>query len=244
MSLVVAIKVPTGVVVAGDSRTTFPNAHPIVFDAERKVFRVPGTPILVGIAGEVRRGPSHAVLGLRDVFSSGAQSVEDVAHLVARVFGRLGLFRAHVVVAGCTPDPVVWSVFARDDGRWSTEEQLAGAFGAYWVGTTAALDRLVNGVPAATSRRVVEWAERAAGRTLNQEERSSLESLSRPPQPSWEALPLDEASCLLGSLLAGVAAWHRLVDGNAAPVGGAIEVQSVDVFGDVRAFPHTSALRP
>lgn len=39
MSLVVALKVPTGVAVAGDSRTTF--ARSIAFDAERKVFRVP-----------------------------------------------------------------------------------------------------------------------------------------------------------------------------------------------------------
>ena len=110
------------------------------------------------------------MLGLREAFSSGAQSVEGVASSVERAFGRLGLLRESVVVVGCTPDPTVWSVFARDHGRWSAEEQLTGAFGAYWVGTTTALDRLVNGVPAATSRRVVEWAERAAGHTLTQEE--------------------------------------------------------------------------
>lgn len=130
-SLVVAIKVPTGVAVAGDSRTTF--ASSIAFDSERKVFRVPGAPILVGLNGEVRRGPCHGIQVIREVFSSGAQSAEGVACLVERELARLGVLRASVVVAGCTPDPAVWSVSARDDGRWRAEEQLAGACGDDYV---------------------------------------------------------------------------------------------------------------
>ncbi|MHB1783571.1 MAG: hypothetical protein ACYCTE_12975 [Acidimicrobiales bacterium] len=79
---------------------------------------------------------------------------------------------------------------------------------------------------------VVAPAERIAGRSLTAEERDLLLAAR---QIACAALPRDEAAGVVTDLLHGAIAFHRLVDGTAAPVGGDVVLGTVDVWaGRVR----------
>ena len=233
MSLVVAAKVPTGVMLAADSRTTTTGERAVAFDGEQKLFSFRSAPFVVGITGEVRRGQMHVTSFLREALADRPRSAKEAAAAVSGCLERAELPRARAVVGGCAEEPALWTV-ERDGGGWHCLEQLHRASGAVWLGTTEAFDRLVNGAHVGTLAALAAWVETVAARSLTTTERQALEQLFKPAAPDWGAVPLEEASRLLGEMLRGVVAWHRLVSGTAAPVGGPVRILSVDHWGTVR----------
>jgi len=231
-SLVVAVKVPTGVVLATDSRSTVHRkGGPLTFDRERKLFVVPDAPVLVALSAETRARIAHAADLLRSAVSSGSSMPVDVAACLADALNRASSRPPAVraVVAGCGPVPAVWTV--QPDGEaWRALEVLPD-FGMISAGTTDVLDRLMGSTSTDAQEAVVALAERIARRSLTAEERDLLLAPLAPRQIDYAALPLDEAADIVTDLLHGAIAFHRLVDGTAAPVGGDVILGTVDAWG-------------
>jgi 20S proteasome alpha/beta subunit len=232
MSLIIAVKVPTGIVLASDSRSTVSRGQgPLTFDRDRKLFVVPDAPVLVALYAETRAGVTHASDLLRSAVSSGSSTPVDVAARLADALNRSSSRPPAVraVVAGCGPAPAVWTV--QPDGEaWRALEVLPSV-GMFWAGTTDVLDRLMGTASTDAQEAIIALAERIARRSLSAEERELLLAPLAPRQIDYAALPLDEAADVVADLLHGAIAFHRLVDGANAPVGGDVVLGTVDAWG-------------
>ena len=238
VTLVVAARVASGVVVAADSRSmATAGSQTWGFDLAQKIFVVPDAPLAVAAYGTTRVGTEDVSALIRHVIGEGAASVRSPSGLACALEAELGSRRAgslgfglSAVVAGYEGDAAaLWLVRCQPSGVVRSEILPGGGAGLWWGGTTDALDRLVHGRDARLRERLEAWGSEVADRSLSDGERTGLARVlsSVEYKVLWEAVPLGVAARVVRQLVETAVTYHAL-EGEIAPVGGPVAVAVID----------------
>lgn len=247
VSVVVAARVGSGVVLGADSRiSTETGGQTLVSDGERKLLAVPGAPVAVALFGKLHVGPLHAATLVHEVIARIGQHDLTPHRLVLGLGEHLEEQLAldawaglHLVAAGFDGQrSEVWHAVSRPEGVECSEAFVGDRCGLWWAGDTTFLDRMVLGFDKRLLGRLAGWASALVGRPLSADNaaglRDVLGSVEVPPD-AWEALSLDHAAVAIRRLLEASVVLSG-IGSVASPVGGPVAVAKIDGWSRAVTF--------
>ncbi len=241
VSVVLAARTGSGVVVGTDSRTLVYSSlcgHPWAFDSERKLVAVRTRPPLVAATGTTRVGPwsfagtVRSLVGRIPPDAPFDGAVDALARHLAQAFDAASPPAGSVLqalVAGCEDGSARTCAVAVAAGDEPSVRRHEAAFGLVWLGETAALDRVVNGIDGRLAEDLgVRLGDAGGARDARAADALRRAALAFP----LDAMPLADAVSLVVSLVDLAKAYHRMLPGVPA-IGGATLVGVCEPDGAV-----------
>ena len=238
VSVVLAARTGSGLVVATDSRTLVYSSlgHPWAFDSECKLVTMKMRPLLAAATGATRVGPwsfAETVRSLEGRIPPGELfdgAADALARHLAQAFDAASPSPSsalQVLLAGYEDGSARTCTVVLGAGEEPSMRLHDAAFGLAWIGETTALDRVVNGI----DRRLAEELEGVLGGAGRLRDERAAEALrSAAVAFPLDAMPLEDAISLVVSLVDLAKTYHRMLPG-VSTVGGATVVGVLEPDG-------------